>query len=448
MEKQAQKRSLMNKIKEYTNLGGLAAEKAPVLNNPGFKELMDQLREVDDEIRSILTGQAIGSASAPDDTASLKELLKGSKSNLNRREYMTAISLMGRFHSKLQAVVNIISGYNANVSGLHEKFLLEDLDDDVVTHLRSLQDRFSPKKANRQVDLQKEAGIMDFFVNIGTERGRALSAWEKRYPEKIKALKTATQKLVDKSEDVFGKVISFLKEMANFRAERMIDNYIKEANKIVTVYTPYDNLFKNYYDEYVKGFLDKLPKKETVNTYRENATQPFPGNIIPVTQPGNPPVFENSDVNTIPKTVPPPNTVLLHQNKTKTQPISSNQENVPPTDKTGPNSEMDEEYESDRIAREILSQKNKLPSVPGLGQLPANPFSLTEAPKAGITSAPPIPLKNEEIKVSHRDFFNTLKSMKYEDSEIVNSFVRKYATKIIKSDPTVAIQLINSLRWK
>src|SRR5215207_5708523 len=116
MQKLSQKRNLLNKLREVTNLGGIAAENVPFLNNPGFKELMDKLREIDDQIRAVITGQDIGSASAPNDTISLKELLKRAKSNLNRREYMTCISYLSRFHDKLSEAAQVISSYNADVS--------------------------------------------------------------------------------------------------------------------------------------------------------------------------------------------------------------------------------------------------------------------------------------------------------------------------------------------
>jgi hypothetical protein len=74
MQKTAQKRSLLNKLREVTNISGIATEK---FFNPEFQELMDRLRDqTDDPIRSIVSGEAIGNASPPDDAISLKELLK------------------------------------------------------------------------------------------------------------------------------------------------------------------------------------------------------------------------------------------------------------------------------------------------------------------------------------------------------------------------------------
>src|SRR6266403_1952266 len=99
MQKAAQKRSLLNKLREMTNVGGIASEK---VFHPEFQQLMDKLRnETDDPIRAIVSGEQIGEASPPDDGIGLKDLLKSARSNVNRREYMKAVADLGRFHKKM-----------------------------------------------------------------------------------------------------------------------------------------------------------------------------------------------------------------------------------------------------------------------------------------------------------------------------------------------------------
>ena len=101
MEKTAQKRSLLNKLRENVDIGGIAAEKVPFLN-PGFQEVMEKLRQADDQARSIALGEAVGdNGIMPEDPVSLKDLLKESESALNRREYMKAAAFLSRFHNKV-----------------------------------------------------------------------------------------------------------------------------------------------------------------------------------------------------------------------------------------------------------------------------------------------------------------------------------------------------------
>lgn len=256
MQKTAQRRGILNKLREKTNLGGIAAEK---FFTPEFSELMNQLREgTDDPVRAILSGTQIGNASAPDDAISLKDLLKDTKSAINRREYMKAVANLGRFHKKLYDATKILSGFKANVDSIHEKFLFEGLDDDSKKHLTDLQGRINAKEASyNQKYFIKEANIMDFFANIGTERGRALAAWEKRYPKQVGKLKNDTTSMLRRSESLMTNVLSTLKDMATARATRNVDKYLLGADKIVKLYAGYDVAFKEYYNANVKGFLEK-----------------------------------------------------------------------------------------------------------------------------------------------------------------------------------------------
>ena len=102
MQKTAQrksgKRSILNKIREMTNVSGIAAEK---FFNPEFERVMDSLRQADNKIRAVVSGQDIEGEDPGDDYMSLKDLYKSAKSNFSRREYMTSVAFLGRFHKKV-----------------------------------------------------------------------------------------------------------------------------------------------------------------------------------------------------------------------------------------------------------------------------------------------------------------------------------------------------------
>ena len=273
MQKTAQKRSLLDKIRERTNLGGIATEK---WFDPEFKEIMDQLRDMtDDPVRSIISGQPIGRNAPETDGISLKDLLKSARSNFNRREYMKCVADLGRFHKKFYHVVSILEAFEYTLNRVHYRFLFDkvtpggrEYDQEYAQYLQDLRTRFSPPKtASYQSMLLKEAGIMDFLTNIGTTRGRALAAWEKRYPGRVKELKKSLEHLLNNSDKLLANTLLSLKSMAIYRAERQVDDYAKEASKIIRDYKIYDKLFKDFYEKNVKKFLEQ--QELLVNTEPE-----------------------------------------------------------------------------------------------------------------------------------------------------------------------------------
>ena len=104
MQKTAQKRGLLDKLIENSginNISGIAAEK---FFNPEFKEVMETLRKKDDTIRSIVAGEIIGDGDPGEGPTALKKLLKNAKSNIARREYMSATADLGWFHKKISDI--------------------------------------------------------------------------------------------------------------------------------------------------------------------------------------------------------------------------------------------------------------------------------------------------------------------------------------------------------
>jgi hypothetical protein len=394
MQKTAQRRGILNKLREKTNLGGIAAEN---FFTPEFRELMDQLRDgTDDPVRAILSGTQIGNASPPDDAISLKDLLKDTKSAINRREYMKAVANLGRFHKKLFEATKILSGFKTNVDGIHEKFLFEGLDDDSKKHLHDLKGRIGTKAASTdQKYFIKEANIMDFFANIGTERGRALAAWEKRYPKQVGKLKNDTISMLKRSESLMTNVLSILKDMATARATRNVDKYLLGADKIVKLYSSYDIGFKEYYNANVKGFLEK--QNLISDTPVENPISPEvpagPDSIRPSDNatredfspaPGSSP-GSSSRSNTLPSAgnvpaglSPEGNAQVGESLAPDTEVATGPDTEVPPdTDRTGV-----PEFKSDTILNELI-KKHNLPSIPMRqpgAVVPARPYQQQQGP--------------------------------------------------------------------
>lgn len=425
MQKMAQKRSIINKLREMTNVSGAAAEK---FFNPQFQEVMDNLRSIDANIRSIATGQAIEGAdpdpSGMGDTRSLKDLLKSAKSNFNRREYMTAVAELGRFHKKFADIVKQIANLNDKVNEVHHQFLFKDLDDEHKKQLHDLKNRW----ASQQNNLIKEANVMDFFYNIGTKRGRALAFYEKRYPKEIGKLKKDTANLLAKSESVLSNFLTSLKEMATARATRNVDTYMRAASKVSSVYDNYNNLFKDYYNSNVKGFLDKISMPtEKVEEKGLGKTE------IPVTSKNIPDLdlpekqIENEPIDLVNPKIPGPPRVP--SNLGPPVPIT------PPPD-TEPN----------------LIPPN-MESNPSLGHTMVGVAPQGNPPRQTLTGISEHDNDDNESSratlpqvSSHKSFFKSLTSLSQENPVILASYIKKYAQSIQGSDPIMAIKLLQVVK--
>lgn len=414
MQKIAQRRSVLNKLREMTNVSGIAAEK---FFNPEFQRVMESLREKDDQIRSLVAGDSIGMGDPGSDAVSLKELLKSSKSNLNRREYMSAIAELGRFHKKLFDVVQEIGKLAFDVDKVHHEFLFKDLDEEKKQHLQDLKTRFA-KESNAA--LVKEASIMDFFYNIGTKRGRALAAWEKRYPKQVGKLKKDTAMLQARSEGLLAQVLSALKEMASARSTRNVDAYTKAADKITKSYQGYDKTFRDYYTANVKGFLEKVElisptEKTDKKENKELGSQEVPVDKapdgVPDSIPGAPDTIK--DLNGPPTVEEGHGTVHVPSSKPKTlnqgpssgiwdpktqsyKPVSSipfdliQRKTLPPgsapqTVRTGPPSDMPMVYQPTMPAAGVQPPS----TMRGMPSLPQGSIRDTEISPAPALSQPP-----------------------------------------------------------
>src|SRR5690606_17601234 len=106
---------------------------------------------------------------------------------------------LGRFHKKIFDVVEEIKSVDLAVDKVHHEFLFKELGDSHKEQLRSLRERFKPASVEHY--FIKEAGIMDFFKNF-SRRGRALRAWEKRYPKLAGEFRNKTSSMLIKSENL------------------------------------------------------------------------------------------------------------------------------------------------------------------------------------------------------------------------------------------------------
>lgn len=393
MQKLAQKRSILNRLREKTNIGGIAAEK---FFNPEFERVMDSLRSADNKIRSVASGTDIEGETSGEDSVSLKDLLKSAKSNVNRREYMTALAFLGRFHKKVENIARHIEQLKFDVDKVHHDFLFKDLDEEQKKYLQEMKGRF----ASAQPSLVAEASILDFLSNIGTERGRALAAWEKRYPKQVKQIKKDITNIYGKSESLLAHILAALKSMATARATRKIDDYMEAANKIVSHYNNYDRQFKDYYNGELRSFLSK---QELLNPTKpvENASQLATQEVAPESARSTLPVQDQEL-----ETIPPPAGLTSEQ----------------------------------------VAQSLKTPNVPNIDVPEETPATIPSPPPEDAEE--PVVEQHPEIppKASHKRFFDSLTAFADESPQFLVAHISRYARSIQANDPETAIQLFNVVK--
>jgi hypothetical protein len=408
MDKLAQDRSILNKIREKINVPGAMVEG---FFKPELDRIMNDLRMADDNIRSILTGQKIGKADAEfTGGKSVKDLLKSARSNFNRREYMAGVADLGEFHRRMFDVTKFIHKLDLSINRIHHNFLFQNLDDKQKQNIKGLQEYMSSAAAvYNEPDLIKEAGIMDFFYNIGTKRGRALAIWEKKYPNVVKDLRDGGMRLLDGADSALANTLTLLKEMATARATRKVDDYMAAAKKIEREYARFDGGdkgFRSYYSNIILPYIKRQEQFEAEEAAKAKPTEtsipPSPGSSGPPTVPTGPP-------SGMQQAAPP-----LGGPPGASPPFAP-----PAQEEAAPDTQRSPVSDNEPIP--LVTPKDKVRIAP------------QEEPKVRVAAA-------------HRSFYNSLETMGKEDPSILSKYISKYATSIQYSDPATAIELFSIAR--
>jgi hypothetical protein len=390
MNKIAQRRGLLNQLREKVNAPGSYLEG---LFKPELDRVMISLKEIDDRIRAILSGTKIGDAEAPEDTISAKDLLKSAKSKFNRREYMTGVADLGRFHKKMWEVSKDIGNFLVDVNKIHHKFLFEGLKDKDQEHVKKLREHMETlQKKSDIVETYfiKEANILDFLYNVRTTRGRSLAAWEKKYGKQIKDLKEGGEKLIADAQRLLDNTLSYLKQMATARAVRRPDEYVEIANKIKAEFNRFDSGDKGFRNYYNTAVVPWLKIKDEVEA-KENAA---PAPAVPANK-------EVPDLN-VPAAKPPVS------NAPAVPPGASPP--FPPT----PAEEEKKEEEKDTEEEKKEEEKDTDPTI--------------------------------KVAPAHQRFYQSLQSLGNENPLILAKYIAKYAASIQHSDPGTAIDLLKIVK--
>ena len=279
MDKIAQKRTWRNEIREKLNAPG---EAISGIFSPQFTRLMDTLRQVDDDAR--------------EKAADLKDLIKAAKSNFNRREYMTCIAYLGKFHERIDEIKSELTKLNREAHAVHNEFLFGELDNEHKEYLfNKMPERFKPKSTGKKADtgkaddgLEKEAGVKDWWHNLTSDRGRALKGWEQRFPKEAKEIKRQTERMLNRSEMFLNLLLNTFKQLATFRATRKLEEYIKVSDSLISKFGAYDSAFSEYFNGSVKKFIDAQRESEQRKAEKaemEAARNAVPAGEVPVATP-------------------------------------------------------------------------------------------------------------------------------------------------------------------
>lgn len=410
MDKIAKKRSILNKIREnVTNVSAITAEK---YFQPELLRVMDSLRKCDNDIRSIALGKPIENGDPGEDPIALKLLLKATTSNIARREYMLAISELSRFHKKLFNINSKLTKFNLDANKIHYQFLFKDLGQEHLERLKDLDQKRWKVEASEKIIFIRVAGITDIIHNVTSKRGRALAAWEKRYPKIIGNLRDKTIDILNKSNAIFNNLNNYFDELAALRANRDPNGYEEKAAAFSKEFLKYDSDFRIYYNGTVKPFFDKAKLFEESEKNEEIAAF--------------------NEANKADSTLPISSNTYLYNS-----PSSSNVSPLSPTLLATPEVYKNQTMPSIKINPNLNKVEKEVP----LSSIDDNDFEPVSSVEKEVPLSSIDDSDFEEVKSAK--FISTLESLATEDSSILLNYIKKYAKLIQEKDPKKAIALLN-----
>jgi hypothetical protein len=254
MNKLAQERGILNKLREEINLSGKALERI----NPEFEEVMNRLRSTDGRIRGY--------------AEDLKSSVRNANSLYRRRDYLAAAKNIAGFHERCRYIAAELNKFSKSINMKHYQFLLDQFDDEQKQELFgydpskeiSLDDESSVNDMPAVIaSLQKSAGPVDWYHkvrdpiadlahNLTSERGRAMRAFEKRFSIGfLKSLKTNTERMVQATIRFLSFLLSKFKRLSSALATRNVGDYKKNADEFVEKFARFDAIFKDYHVKHI-----------------------------------------------------------------------------------------------------------------------------------------------------------------------------------------------------
>jgi hypothetical protein len=281
IDKLAQQRSRLNKIREWAGFGGKALEAI----DSEFGAVMDKLRDTDRDIR--------------EDARGIRDGARYIVQLARRRDYLGAATDMTQFHEACRLIAAKLSKFLSSVELKHYKVLLDNLPESAKEKLFS----YDP---NKKIDLDegevkataaaieaaliKEAGVRDWwfemtspvediFHNITNDKGKAMRALEKRFSSGfIKDLKVETTNMARKTYEFYKFLIRNFKELASALARRHLNDYKQAANEYIKEFSKYHTDFVKFHSKFImplkkhdEGMKEEAKKQEAERVAKEEA---------------------------------------------------------------------------------------------------------------------------------------------------------------------------------
>jgi hypothetical protein len=215
--------------------------KKDFLGSAEYREIVDKLTNADDAVREI--------------AVDLKSLLKSIESNFNRREYMLAVAYLAKFHEKITQIMALFKEISDVIHQQHHAFLFGDLEPEHKEYLiKKLPEWF--KKQTKKAELNKDAGLSDWWYSITTDRGKALRRWEKRFPQTARELKSQINSMIGRSKALLATLLAGLKQLGKYRSKHMVEDYVRILPSLQSKYKSYNQAFAGFYDKYIKPYIE------------------------------------------------------------------------------------------------------------------------------------------------------------------------------------------------
>jgi hypothetical protein len=388
--------------------------------NPQFTEIFSHLEKVDNAARAILTGEEIDGVHPgyEHEGVNCKDLLKSAKTNINRREYMSAIADLARFHKKLADAIEILNQFSdfaeSRMEGVHKEFLFKDLPDDRYKHISEFEKRLKAYDVNEL--MIKESGIADIWHNVVNDRGRALAAWEKKYPKKTAYIKNKIKNMLSKSESTFNFVLNMFRKMTVARAKSNVNDYIQTIANV-------KNNYNSYHEEWKKNYNGSDPEKDPGLKSVFDQMHGYVDSKAGKKDMGEPIVEKLEDIKH-------PN--LPELEVPKGQPFAPT---LPDVEET----QIKEKTLPEIPSLEVPVIKPKLESLPKTIKKIKPPVPPTPPP----TPSTPTAMPKTEKKSSHDNFIQSLEALSNESPLIMKLYIKKYAERISETDPSMAKKLFD-----
>lgn len=256
----AQRRSALQKIHEFTNIGRRFSES----RHDFYRQQMKNLREVDDRIRQY----AIGEAGQP----GLKQNLKLVKDYVKQGRSVRAMYHLVEIGNIVDKIVQEVIPLKKERDQFIREFYSETGEEPMgepTKEWEALQKHF--KKAAFLNDTSGRLGSM--FEGIS--RGRVSRLLEKVYHNEVNERRKAMISIQESARFLVEFVIRTMKVLGDLRARGDVSDYIKTLDSIKKEYDSYITKYSEFYHKHVEG----LKKDEAAGVAAPGTPIPAPAEV-------------------------------------------------------------------------------------------------------------------------------------------------------------------------